>query len=332
LLDSRDFVHLLTTTHHPLTCSDMGIKAAYATLLTKTSYLPGVLVLDYTLRSVGSEYPLVVMATPTLPQEARNILTRRRITVIDVQPLPPPVGLDALPAQDARFVEAWAKLRVFELADYDRIVLLDADMIVMRKMDELMELPLAKDEIAATHVCACNPRKLDYYPADWVPENCAYTPLSHPTGLTNPTKIVDSSPRPYSLLNGGLVMFNPSPALGQAIFNHLYTSPLLSTWTFTDQDLLSDLFKGKWKPLPWCYNALKTLMVIHTPLWRDEEVRCLHYILADKPRHARVPKEGGGQYDRLHQWWWDRLELLGAEMQVSDKEGWNVIMANVAQV
>lgn len=40
-------------------------------------------------------------------------------------------------------------------------------MIVVRKMDELMQLPLGKDEIAAVHVCACNPRELKHYPADW---------------------------------------------------------------------------------------------------------------------------------------------------------------------
>lgn len=48
-----------------------------------------------------------------------------------------------------------------------RIVLLDCDMIVMKNMDELMELDLPKDHIAAAHVCACNPRKLEHYPADW---------------------------------------------------------------------------------------------------------------------------------------------------------------------
>ena len=73
-------------------------------------------------------------------------------------------------------------------------------------------------------------------------------------------------------------------------------------------------------------------MLIHRPLWRDEEIRCLHYILADKPWHARVSKEGGGEYDKLHQWWWDRLELLGAEIQENDGEDWKVIVANVAQV
>jgi len=291
-----------------------------------------VLVLEYTLRSVGSEYPLVVVAPPALPQEVRDILARRRITVIDVQPLHPPAGLLTLPAHDARFADLWSKMRTFGLTGYDRIVLLDADMIVMRNMDELMHLSVGKDEIAAGHVCACNPRKLTHYPADWVPENCAYTPLSHPTGLTAPTQITDSSPRPHTLLNGGLVVLNPSAELARAIKDHLCTSPLLPTWSFADQDLLSDFFKGKWKPLPWCYNALKTLMLIHKPLWRDEEIRCLHYILADKPWHARVSKEGGGEYDKLHQLWWDRLELLGAEMQESNGEDWKVIVANVAQV
>lgn len=89
----------------------MGIKAAYATLLTKTSYLPGVLVLDYTLRSVGSEYPLVVMATPALPPEARDILARRRITVIDIKSLQPPAGMHTLADHDARFADTWTKLR-----------------------------------------------------------------------------------------------------------------------------------------------------------------------------------------------------------------------------
>jgi len=271
------------------------------------------------------------MVTPTLPQETRDILTRKNITLIDVQYLHPPAGRHILATHDVRFKEVWTKLRVFELTQYDRIVLLDADMIVMRRMDELMDLPLAKDEIAAAHVCACNPLRLKHYPADWVPENCAYTPLSHPTGLTAPTQITGSSPRPHFLLNSGLVVLSPSTELAQAIYEHLDTSPLLPNWSFADQDLLSDFFKGGWKPLPWCYNALKTLMIIHAPLWRDEEVRCLHYILAVKPWHARVPKEGG-EFDKSHQWWWDRLESLGTEMKDTDMEGWKVVIANVAQV
>ncbi|KAH7931120.1 glycosyltransferase family 8 protein [Leucogyrophana mollusca] len=310
----------------------MGHNAAYVTLLTKTSYLPGVLVLDYTLRAVASRYPLLVMVTPSLPQEAKDVLNRKGISMKEVSSLQPPEGLHNLSSHDARFTDTWTKLRSFGLAEYDRIVLLDADMIVMRNMDELMDLDLPKNWIAAAHVCACNPRKLKHYPPDWVPANCAYTPLEHPSCLTSPPVITESSPRPYTQLNSGLVVLDPSKELGEAVVNHLFTSPSVSTWSFPDQDLLSDLFKGKWKPLPWCYNALKTLMVIHKPLWRDEEIRCLHYILADKPWQARVGPEGtGGDYDKSHRWWWDKLEGLGHEMQKTDVEGWNLVLANVAK-
>ena len=162
-----------------------------------------------------------------------------------------------------------------------------------------------------------------------MPANCAYTPLEHPSGLTSPTQITDNCPRPHTQLNSGLVVLNPSSKLADAVSNHLSTSPLVSTWSFPDQDLLADLFKGKWKPLPWCYNALKTLMIIHKPLWRDEEIRCLHYILADKPWHARVPENGNGNYDKCHRWWWDRLEQLGVEMQTNSRD-WELVLSNVA--
>ncbi|KAL4064940.1 glycosyltransferase family 8 protein [Scleroderma yunnanense] len=304
--------------------------AAYVTLLTKASYLPGVLVLEYTLRSVRSRYPFVVMVTPALERDARDILVRRGIQIKEIQGLKPAENTHKLAPHDVRFEETWTKLRAFEMTDFDRVVLLDADMIVMRNMDELFDIDLPKDYIAAAHVCACNPKKLSHYPLDWVPANCAYTPQEHPSSLTSPTQITESCPRPYTQLNSGLVILNPSLELAYALYNHLYHSPLVPTWSFADQDLLADFFKGKWKPLPWCYNALKTLMVIHKSLWRDEEIRCLHFILPDKPWHARVPKDGEGEFDRCHQWWWDRLEQLGIEMQTSSKD-WELVLSKVAK-
>ncbi|KAI0257592.1 glycosyltransferase family 8 protein [Lactifluus subvellereus] len=292
----------------------MSRKAAYVTLLTRDSYLPGALTLHYSLKSVRSRYPLVVLFTPSLPQRTREALIRRNVQLREIQPLQPEDGY-VLAKQDERFADTWSKLRAFELAEYDRVVLMDSDMIVMRNMDELMELDLPADWIAAAHACACNPRKLAHYPKD--------------CGHTQPSSIEPSSPRPYTLLNSGLVIITPSSTLARSITDFLRTSPLVPTFSFPDQDLLAAFFQGRWKPLPWVYNALKTLRVIHKNLWRDEEVRCLHYILSDKPWKARVQESDAvDDLAEMDRWWWERFDGLIKELG-DDSETQELLLANV---
>jgi hypothetical protein len=88
----------------------MSRKAAYVTLLTKDSYLPGALTLDYCLKSVQSRYSLVVLVTSTLPQHAKDVLIRCGIPFREVQPLRP--GDEYVLAEaDERFADTWTKLR-----------------------------------------------------------------------------------------------------------------------------------------------------------------------------------------------------------------------------
>lgn len=89
----------------------MDAPCVYATLLTKTSYLAGVLVLSHTLRSAGSRHPLVVMVTPTLPQDARNILTKSGIAMREVEPLQP-TSTSGTQLFEDRFADTWTKLRL----------------------------------------------------------------------------------------------------------------------------------------------------------------------------------------------------------------------------
>ncbi len=93
---------------------------AYATLLTKRSYLAGALVLHQSLVEQQSAYPLVVFATQELPQDARDILQRRGIRVREIEYLQPPADKQAdFDEHDLRFQDTWTKLRVFEMAEYD---------------------------------------------------------------------------------------------------------------------------------------------------------------------------------------------------------------------
>jgi hypothetical protein len=88
----------------------MSRKAVYITLLTKDSYLPGLLTLEHSLKSVQSRYPLVVLVTPALPQRTRDALTRRGISFQEIQPLHPDDG-PALTESNERFAATWTKLR-----------------------------------------------------------------------------------------------------------------------------------------------------------------------------------------------------------------------------
>ena len=95
------------------------------------------------------------------------------------------------------------------------------------------------------------------------------------------------------------------------MLNHFSTSDKLSTYQFPDQDFLADFFADRCMSVGWQYNALKTMRNWHENIWRDEEVRGLHYIV-DKPWERRVASDRiGGYLGRdgvTHGWWWDIWE------------------------
>ena len=106
----------------------------------------------------------------------------------------------------------------------------------------------------------------------------------------------------------------------------------MPTFAFADQDLLAHVFAGRWAALPWCYNALKTLRYVHAGVWRDGAVRCVHYILPDKPWNTPRGAEGEDGDEVTNGWWLDRYERLEDEMRRTDPEGLRVVDANVAHV
>ena len=120
--------------------------------------------------------------------------------------------------------------------------------------------------------------------------------------------------------NGGLQVVNPSKSLYDLIMERMTTSSAIESYEFADQSLLSDLFHGRWVALPYIYNALKTLRwkEVHAPIWRDDEVKNIHYILSPKP-WDEIP---GEESNKSHQWWWTyNHERLEKEKQASIQDG-----------
>ncbi len=145
--------------------------------------------------------------------------------------------------------------------------------------------------------------------------------------MSSPTP---NAPRPHGLLNSGTVVLDPSKKLADALFAFLSTNDKLLTYIFPDQDLLSDFFDWKWKSIPWYYNALRTLRSIHPDVWDDEQVRCIHYILPDKPwLSRRNPDVNAKHFGLLHDWWWQDFDVLSQTMESEDPEGWNLVLNHV---
>lgn len=299
-------------------------KKVWTTLITNTKYLSGLLSLDYSLKKHGSKYPLVALYTDTFPDEGHRALDVRKIPKKHVKYLLPSVHKDY--ANDTRFYDCWSKLTPFSLVEYDRVVQLDSDMLVLKNMDELMDLELdppssdvsGKKVFAASHACCCNPLKKPHYPKDWIPENCAFT-----SQHTDPDSAQTQGASPTAGLgipNGGLQVVNPSTSLYEAILECMKNSSAVENYEFADQSLLSDLFGGRWVALPYIYNALKTLRWegVHSPIWRDQEVKNIHYILSPKPWDEKPGEES----NETHKWWWTvNFERLAAEREAGIDDG-----------
>jgi len=285
-------------------------RKVWTTLITNTDYLSGLLTLDHSLKTSGSKYPLVALYTETFPAAGLAALAARKIPAQKIPYILPKVKVDY--SNDPRFYDCWSKLTPFSLVEYDRVVQLDSDMLALQNMDELMDLELDAPELggkgnrvfAAGHACVCNPLKKKHYPADWVPESCAFT-SQHSTPDLAQTIGADPAVGPLGFMNGGLQVVNPSSTIYSLIVAHMEADAV--NMDFADQSLLSDLFKGRWVPLPYIYNALKTLRweSVHAPIWRDDKVKNIHYILAPKPWDEVDEKGDWTGTDESHKWWVD---------------------------
>ncbi|KAK5124774.1 hypothetical protein LTR85_001487 [Meristemomyces frigidus] len=318
-----------SSTAHPKRAAPSA--KVWTTLITNTAYLPGLLTLDASLKLASSKYPLVALYTDTFPASGHAALDARGIPKQRVEYLLPTTE-KSFDASDSRFYDCWSKLTPFSLTEYERVVQLDSDMLVIKNMDELMDIPLDGPEeqgkggrvFAASHACVCNPLRKPHYPKDWVPENCAFT-----TQHADPAKAQKEGASPLAGLampNGGLQVVVPAKGVYDLIVAAL-AKPETAGYDFSDQSLLSDLFPGRWVALPYIYNALKTMRWegVHDAIWRDGEVKNVHYLLSPKPWEETEDEQRGRRDGRteINAWWWDVNERRRkAERERGVEDGW----------
>jgi lipopolysaccharide biosynthesis glycosyltransferase len=113
---------------------------------------------------------------------------------------------------------------------------------------------------------------------------------------------------------------NPSAEIYALISDQLSKDTAIASYDFADQSLLGDLFSGRWVAIPYTYNALKTLRRegVHAQIWRDDEVKNIHYILSPKPWDESMGEES----EETHTWWWTaNQERLAQERSTGLDDG-----------
>lgn len=279
--------------------------------------------LDYALKQVHSAYPLIALYNDAFPPEGHKALDLRGIRKRRITHLLPAGDRDY--SNDPRFVDTWTKLSVFELVEFQRVVLLDSDMLVRQNMDELMDIELDSPAMegkgnrifAASHACVCNPMKKPHYPKNWyafqtrlqtcnahisrVPTECAFT-HQHADPALAQTEGRPSSDS-HGIPNSGLVVLNPCEGAFQQVLKQLKNEDAVKSYIFPDQELLGDIFRGRWVTIPYIYNALKTMRSdgVHDKIWRDDKVKNVHYIFSPKPWNEK-PED---VTNPIHSWWHD---------------------------
>ena len=131
-------------------------RCAYVTLVTNADFARGAAALLRSLELSGTRAERVVMHTAAVPEAALVALRTRGAWLVPVELLPTSEAFNAAHAKGALHgaapftkgekppfhtpLDNFAKLRLWQL-DYDRVVFLDADTLVLRNIDRLFDYP-----------------------------------------------------------------------------------------------------------------------------------------------------------------------------------------------
>ncbi|KAI5065845.1 hypothetical protein GOP47_0018469 [Adiantum capillus-veneris] len=121
---------------------DIGSQEAYATILHSAQfYVCGAITVAKSIRLTGSTRDLVILVDENILPEHRKGLELAGWKVIEIQRI-------RNPKAEPEAYNEWnySKFRLWQLTMYKRIIFIDADLLILRNIDFLFELP----EISAT--------------------------------------------------------------------------------------------------------------------------------------------------------------------------------------
>ncbi|OCK82304.1 glycosyltransferase family 8 protein [Lepidopterella palustris CBS 459.81] len=90
---------------------------------------------------VKPRIPFLVLTLPSVPKHQLSILEAEGATIVQIEPLDLPKTFDQSLILNSRFRDVLSKLRLWQLTDYDRVLFIDADTILLSPLDSLFTDP-----------------------------------------------------------------------------------------------------------------------------------------------------------------------------------------------
>ena len=106
----------------------------YVCVLSTDNYLEGVLVLNENLKALKSKYPLLCLINENISKET---IRKLKLFHIDYK-LIPSINFNCKTLYNWKYT--FDKINVFSLTEYDKVVYLDSDFLILENIDHLFKL------------------------------------------------------------------------------------------------------------------------------------------------------------------------------------------------
>lgn len=115
------------------------MKNSYVTYLGSDDFLPGVLVLAQSIKAQNMLYELIIIVNKTfVSNSVIETLRVKGFKILTVDNIENPSISKQNPS---RYNSTYTKLKIFDLIEFEKIVYLDADMMVCSNLDVLFDYP-----------------------------------------------------------------------------------------------------------------------------------------------------------------------------------------------
>ena len=239
-------------------------KYAYITILTTEDYLDGVGALMLSLKKTRTHIPFYILCGPQISQQTieriENIGYAHILNYTTPLAFPKDIAIANNERHNTNWNYTFDKLLVFELTQFDKIVFIDADMMVMHNLDHLFELP---------HMSATN------------------------AGYSFPGNESDID------LNSGLMVIEPQPEVVNTMLSTI-PAIMARKSAFGDQDVLQEYYGDWISKPELNFGERYNVYANHLDYYINnlgyhfssdtndpKNIAIVHFIGASKPWHAR---------------------------------------------